>query len=255
MRTDPKSKILVAMSGGVDSCVTAALLAQEGHDVVGVSMRVVADEEHQSVFKPCCSTRLFEDARQTAEQFGFPHHTINLVQNFENQVIEDFTSEYLAGRTPNPCVRCNQRLKYGTLYKKAVELGADFIATGHYVRIAEREGRRCIQRAVYGPKDQSYVMGGLSQKQLAKALFPLGAMTKTETRTKAREFGLESAETPESQDICFIPDNDYKAYLRGRMGVMKPGHIVNEEGEVLGHHTGLMDYTVGQRKGLGIGGE
>ncbi len=250
-----KSKVLVAMSGGVDSCVTAAMLAEQGYDVVGITMRVVSEHEHTSVFQPCCSAAMAKDARQVADQFGFPHYTLNLVENFERQVIDDFTGEYARGRTPNPCVRCNQRLKFGTLYKKAVELEADYIATGHYVRVAQIGDRLAVQRAVHVPKDQSYVMAGLSQKQLRMGLFPLGTMTKEETRAKARALGLAAAETPESQDICFIPDNDYKSYVRKRLGTQVPGPIVTIDGEVLGRHTGLTDYTVGQRKGLGIAAE
>lgn len=240
------------MSGGVDSSVAAAILAEQGLEIVGVTMRVVPDEEHQSVFQPCCSAEMARDAHQVADICNFEHITLNLVENFERQVIQEFTSEYLGGRTPNPCIRCNQRLKYGTLYKKALELKADYIATGHYVRLTHLGDRYCIQRALHRPKDQSYVMGGLSQKQLAKALFPLGEMSKTAVREKARELGLKSADTPESQDICFVPDNDYKGYLRRRVGRMDPGPILSTKGEVLGTHTGLLGYTVGQRKGLGI---
>jgi len=252
---DMRSKVLVAMSGGVDSCTAAAMLAERGHDVVGITMRVVAEEEHRGVFQPCCSAEMAKDARQVAEMFGFPHYTLNLVENFDRQVVGDFTGEYLEGRTPNPCVRCNQRLKFGTLYKKAMELGAEYIATGHYVRLGKVGDRWAVRRAVDGEKDQSYVMAGLSQGQLAKGLFPLGAMTKAETRAKARDLGLAAAETPESQDICFIPDNDYKGFLRRRVGSMRPGPIVTTQGEELGEHTGLMDYTVGQRRGLGIAAE
>lgn len=249
------SKVLVAMSGGVDSCVAAAMLAEQGRDVVGITMRVVAEHEHRSVFQHCCSAEMAKDARQVAEQFGFPHYTLNLVENFERQVIDDFAGEYASGRTPNPCVRCNQRLKFGTLYKKALEFGAEFIATGHYVRLARLGARYAVRRAVHRPKDQSYVMAGLSQKQLAMGVFPLGEMTKEQTRDKARALGLAAAETPESQDICFIPDNDYKGFLRRRTGGAPAGPIVSVSGDVLGEHDGIMNYTIGQRRGLGIASE
>jgi tRNA-specific 2-thiouridylase len=218
-------------------------------------MRVVAEENHQSVFQPCCSVEMANDARQVCEHFGYPHYTVNLIEKFDRQVVDDFTSEYLNARTPNPCVRCNQRLKFGTLYKKAIELGAEYIATGHYVRLAHVGDRLAIQRAVYQPKDQSYVMAGLSQKQLGMGIFPLGEMTKEQTRAKARELGFRAAETPESQDICFIPDNDYKGFLGRRIGGMPKGPILSTSGEELGEHNGLLGYTVGQRKGLGIAAE
>ncbi len=251
-----KSKVLVAMSGGVDSCVTAALLAEQGYDIVGITMRVVQDHDQnpKAVFQPCCSVQMALDAREVCQKFGYPHYTVNLIDNFEEQVVGDFIDEYQSGRTPNPCVRCNQRLKFGTLYKKALELEADYIATGHYVRMSKVGDRYAIQKAVYAPKDQSYVMAGLSQKQLAMGIFPLGELTKEETRAKARELGLTSADTPESQDICFIPDNDYKGFLTRRAGGMPRGAIKNTQGEVLGEHNGIFGYTVGQRRGLNIGG-
>ena len=250
-----KGKVLVAMSGGVDSCVTAALLAQQGHDIVGITMRVTNEHEYGGVFQPCCSIEMAKDARQVCEKFGYPHYTVNLIQQFEDSVIDDFTSEYMQGRTPNPCVRCNQRLKFGTLYKTALELEADHIATGHYVRMARVGDRSAVQRAKYRQKDQSYVMAGLSQKQLAMGLFPLGDYTKEEVRRIARDLGLHAADTPESQDICFIPDNDYKGFLHRRVGQMAPGPIYNTQGDLLGEHIGLLAYTIGQRKGLGIPGK
>lgn len=251
-----KSKVLVAMSGGVDSCVTAAILAEQGYDIVGITMRVVQDHDQnpKAVFQPCCSVQMALDAREVCQKFGYPHYTVNLIDNFEHQVVDDFIGEYESGRTPNPCVRCNQRLKFGTLYKKALELEAEYIATGHYVRLAKVGDRYAVQKAVYLPKDQSYVMAGLSQKQLAMGLFPLGALTKEQTRAKARELGLTSADTPESQDICFIPDNDYKGFLTRRRGAMPKGPIQTTSGEVLGEHNGIFGYTIGQRRGLGIGG-
>jgi tRNA-specific 2-thiouridylase len=240
------------MSGGVDSSVAAALLAEAGHEVVGVTMRVVAEEEFQSVYSPCCSTEMASDARQVAEKLGFQHFTFNYVKDFEEAVIGDFTSEYAAGRTPNPCVRCNQRLKFGGLFEKAQEFGCGCIATGHYIRLAQRDGRYAVQRAVYLPKDQSYVMAGLNQTQLSYCLFPLGEMTKAQTREKARELGLAAAERPESQDICFVPGGDYRDFLRQRTVAAEPGPIIDTNGIELGRHQGLPFYTVGQRRGLGI---
>lgn len=250
--TENPSKVLVAMSGGVDSSVIAALLMEEGRELVGVTMRVVPEMPKKSVFEPCCSVEGAKDARAVAERLGFPHYTVNYLDEFEDEVVGNFVSEYRQGRTPNPCVRCNLYLKFGILLDKARELGADRVATGHYVRLQRRGGRYAIQRAVYRPKDQSYVLAGLSQEQLARALFPLGELTKEQTRERARALGLKTADKAESQEICFIPDNDYRGFLERRVGPSRPGPILNAQGETLGEHTGLANYTVGQRKGLGL---
>lgn len=252
MNLPSKTKVLVAMSGGVDSSVAASLLKEQGHDLIGVTMRVVPEMHTESVFEPCCSVDTAEDARAVADRMGFPHHVINYIDDFENHVIMNFIDEYTAGRTPNPCIRCNILLKFGILLEKAKEYGADYIATGHYVRIEKRGERYGILRAVHRPKDQSYVLAGLSQDQLKHVLFPLGELSKEETRQHARELGLETAEKAESQEICFIPDNNYRGFIEQRLGKPEPGPILNTSAEILGEHTGLIHYTVGQRKGLGL---
>ncbi|MBI4557816.1 MAG: tRNA 2-thiouridine(34) synthase MnmA, partial [Candidatus Hydrogenedentes bacterium] len=239
-------------SGGVDSSVAAALLAEQGYDVIGMTMRVASGEGRESSQKACCTLDAAEDARRVAHRLGISHYVVNYLDRFEREVIDDFVDEYLAGRTPNPCARCNQRVKFGALFEKAAAIGADYIATGHYVRCEPRNGRHTLRRAVYRPKDQSYSLAGLRQDQLARALFPLGGLTKEETREKARAFGLVTANKPESQEICFVPDNNYRNFLAQRVGSGEPGPILSVRGEVLGRHAGLMNYTVGQRKGLRI---
>lgn len=247
-----RPRVIVAMSGGVDSSVAAALLVDQGYDCVGMTMRVASGEGREHSDKACCTVEAAGDARRVADRLGIPHYTVNYVERFEREVIADFAAEYAAGRTPNPCARCNQRVKFGALYEKCVALGADFIATGHYARKVERGDRAGLRRAVYRAKDQSYNLAGLGQAQLRRALFPLGEMTKEEARAVARERSLVTWDKPESQEICFVPQDDYRAFLDERVGAGAPGPIVNTKGEVVGQHSGLTHYTVGQRKGLGI---
>jgi tRNA-specific 2-thiouridylase len=247
-----KTRVLCAMSGGVDSSVAAAMLVEQGFDVVGITMRVASGEGRESSDRACCTLDASNDARRVADKLGVPHYVVNYLQRFEKEVIDDFLSEYLAGRTPNPCARCNQRVKFGALYEKAMAIEADYIATGHYVRLVDLNGRKALKRAAYRPKDQSYTLAGLQQEQLQRAMFPLGDMTKDETRSMARSLGLVTANKAESQEICFVPNDDYRAFVEKRMGAGAPGPIKSTGGDVLGEHSGLVNYTIGQRKGLGI---
>jgi tRNA-specific 2-thiouridylase len=246
------------MSGGVDSSVTALLLREQGYEVIGVSMQVwdystFAAQEGET-FGSCCSLDDIHDARRVAEQLSIPFYVVNFEEEFQRLVIDDFVAEYFRGRTPNPCVRCNQRIKFDLLLSKARELGADFLATGHYARV-ERDsgGLRHLLRGVDPAKDQSYFLFTLTQAQLAATLFPLGGMTKPEVRAIAARHNLRVAEKGESQEICFIPDDDYVRFLEEAQGKgLLSGEIVDSRGNVLGTHNGTYRYTVGQRKGLGI---
>lgn len=250
-----RKKIVVAMSGGVDSSVTAALLREEGHDVCGLTLRVFDPGRCQEgEGKTCCSARDIRDARRVAARLDIPFTSWDVRSEFEEEVVRPFIGEYCAGRTPNPCILCNSKIKFRLLLEKVTEMGADFLATGHYARI-DREGESCtLRKGVDGTKDQSYFLFEIGLPALSRVLFPLGAMTKEEVRRRARALGVEVAEKQESQEICFVPGNDYGAFLRERVGGegAEPGPIVTTDGATVGTHRGLIHYTVGQRRGLGV---
>ena len=248
------------MSGGVDSSLTAALIKEQGHEVIGINMRLHGsgseeDEQAYSLTKSCCSIVEMEDARKVCQQIGIPFYAMNYEKEFQAAVIDYFVDEYKRGRTPNPCVACNAYMKFRFLLNKAMALGADYLATGHYCRneFDEATGRYHLRRAVDVSKDQSYVLYMLNQKQLGRVMFPLGQYTKAQTRQMAAERGLATAAKPESQDICFVAGGDYRDYISRKSGeeIATPGPIINRTGEVVGQHQGLPFYTVGQRKGLG----
>ena len=256
-----KETVLVAMSGGVDSSVAAALLHERGYEIIGVTMNLWDyDRVGGNVNKDsgCCSIDTMDDARSVCNTLGVPHYVVNFREEFEAAVTDNFISEYMEGRTPNPCVRCNTYIKWGVLLQKARELGADKIATGHYARSSfdEETGRYLLKRGRDENKDQSYALCGIKQNGLARTLFPVGKYTKEEIRQIARKFQLRTAEKSESQEICFIPDNDYSRYLSMKLPEqtkeLRDGDVVDEQGVVLGNHRGFPFYTIGQRKGLGI---
>jgi tRNA-specific 2-thiouridylase len=242
------------MSGGVDSSVAAALLAEQGHDVVGLSMQLYDQAEGQTAFGSCCSLDDLYDARKVAAAINIPHYILNFERQFDEQVIANFVSEYAAGRTPLPCAHCNSDLKFATLAERARGFGADAVATGHYARVERgADGRFVLRRGADPDKDQSYFLFSLTQTQLAGAIFPVGDLPKDEVRQYARERRLPVADKPDSQEICFIPDHDYRSFVARNMPeAMRDGQFVDEDGRVLGRHEGIHRFTVGQRKGLAL---
>nr|WP_275521553.1 tRNA 2-thiouridine(34) synthase MnmA [Streptomyces abyssalis] len=252
----PRLRVLAAMSGGVDSAVAAARAAEAGHDVTGVHLALSANpQSFRTGARGCCTIEDSRDARRAADVIGIPFYVWDLAERFREDVVEDFVAEYEAGRTPNPCLRCNEKIKFAALLDKALALGFDAVCTGHYATVVNREdGTRELHRASDAAKDQSYVLGVLDARQLAHAMFPLGdtLTSKDEIREEAERRGLAVAKKPDSHDICFIADGDTQGFLAGRLGTSE-GDIVDEDGRKLGTHEGAHGFTIGQRKGLRIG--
>ncbi|CUS78023.1 tRNA (5-methylaminomethyl-2-thiouridylate)-methyltransferase [Candidatus Kryptonium thompsonii] len=258
MRNSKEKTVVVAMSGGVDSSVAAGILKEQGYNLIGITIKtynyedIGVQNEHS-----CCSLEGINDARIVAAKLGFPHYVIDFTKEFYREVINYFIKEYLEGKTPNPCVICNRKIKWEALIRKALSLGADYIATGHYARIRfdEKSGRYILMRGVDASKDQSYALWGLTQESLSRTIFPLGELTKQEVRELAKKYGLKTANKPESFEICFVPENDYTKFLEenveGLAEKVKGGDIVMN-GKVIGKHRGYPFYTIGQRKGLGV---
>lgn len=255
-----KGRVLVAMSGGVDSSVTAVMLKEQGYDVIGITMktwdysRVGGKSDKET---GCCTLESMNDARQIAVKHGFKHFIVDIRDEFGDWVINRFVEDYMGGRTPNPCVLCNTHIKWAALLRRADNLGCDYIATGHYANVRDENGRHVISRGLDSRKDQSYALWGVDQKHLARTIFPLGKYKKTEIRNLADEFGLTKvADKPDSYEICFIPDDDYHRFLRDKVNYLDEqigsGKFVDQDGNVVGEHKGYPFYTIGQRRGLNL---
>lgn len=251
-----KKKVVLGMSGGVDSSVAAYILQQEGYEVIGITMTVIPhDDIYDEREGGCCSVSSVYDAKDVAMDLGIPHYVMNFKDVFERKVIDYFIEEYLEGRTPNPCVACNKFIKFDEFLKKAKGLGADFVATGHYATIEKDDitDRYLMKRSLDIRKDQTYFLYGMTQHQLAHTLMPLGKYTKDKVREIAEKIGLEVHNKPDSEEICFVPDNNHGEFIKNRVpDKVKPGYFIDEEGNILGKHKGIVYYTIGQRKGLGI---
>ena len=250
------SKVVVGMSGGVDSSVAAYLLKEQGYDVIGVTMQIWQDEEQamQEENGGCCGLSAVDDARRVAAALEIPYYVMNFKKEFKEHVIDYFVEEYQNGRTPNPCIACNRYVKWESLLQRSLSIGAEYIATGHYARVVQLEnGRYTLRRSATLAKDQTYALYNLTQDQLKRTLMPVGEYTKEEVRSIAEKINFRIANKPDSQDICFVPDGDYASYIEEEAGVKVPeGNFVLTDGTVLGCHKGITHYTVGQRKGLGL---
>ena len=251
-----KKKVVVGMSGGVDSSVAAYLLKEQGYDVIGVTMQIWQDEESkiQEETGGCCGLSAVDDARKVAAQIGIPYYVMNFKKDFQEKVIDYFVDEYLHGRTPNPCIACNRYVKWESLLTRSMEIGADYIATGHYARVEQLpNGRYAIRHSATWSKDQTYALYNLTQDQLRRTLMPVGEYEKDQIREIAKEIGLQIANKPDSQDICFVSDDDYASFIEEESNQKIPeGNFVTPDGKILGRHKGIIHYTIGQRKGLGL---
>ncbi|TFG76106.1 MAG: tRNA 2-thiouridine(34) synthase MnmA [Thermodesulfobacteriales bacterium] len=245
-----KKRIVVAMSGGVDSTTVAAILKQEGHEVIGITMQLL---DYKDAEGGCCSLDHVIDARRVAQELDIPHYVVNFIDSFKELVLKDYVAKYESGKTPIPCVLCNQYVKFDLLLKRAMELGADYLATGHYAKITNGDGTYSLNKADDENKDQTYFLYTLKQKELSKLMFPLGSLKKDEVRELARSLNIKLAEKPDSTGVCFVPSDNYRDYLISQSAFTeREGDIVNVEGEVLGKHRGIYSFTIGQRRGLGI---